>query len=656
MLNKPFIFRAALCLLRASIILTVLIFFQQTAYSQQVTSTSRNAIRAYNAGLDKYERGQYNEAINDFNTAIRRDPNFLEALLLMAESWLELKNPQQAKIAFMRSLDINPDFFPPVYFSLAEIFFNEQQYETTIVHLEKFLSYNRLPPLLVERSEKLLRNSRFAINAMRNPVPFHPENIGFELEYDQYWPSLTVDEQTLIFTALIPKNPDKPYDRQNYALYMQEDFYVSHFRDGQWTKPENLGPPLNTPNNEAAQSITADGSQMYFTVCNRSDGLGSCDIYFSERVNGLWTRPRNLGPPVNTAAWESQPSISADGKTLYFVSNRNGGKGGMDIWMSKRNDTGNWSRPINLEDINTSGNESSPFIHFDNRTLYFASDGWTGMGGFDLFVTRKDSADRWLMPQNLGYPINTGYNEEGMIVNARGNIAYYSSTRDEDIRNLFSFELYPEARPMAASYMKGKIYDSRFYRPLRAHFELIDLATAETVIESFSDSISGEFLVTIPSGRDYAMNIKRAGYLFYSENFTMPEGTFREPLLKDIPLKRIRPGEKVILRNIFFEFASASLLDESKVELELLLLFLRSNPDVNIVITGHTDNIGTEEYNLALSQNRARAVVDYLLKDGIAGERLSYRGLGASEPIADNDTEEGRAQNRRTEMLIAEPQ
>ena len=618
--------------------------------AQQLSTSNKSAIKAYNAGLEKYERQMFKDAIADMNKAIKSDAKFIEAYMLVGQCYLELKDPQQAKASFLRCVELNPDFFPPVYYSLAEIEFDADNYEEANKYLEKFLTYSRQQPALVAKSEKLRQNARFATQAVKNPVPFKPENIGLDFEYDQYWPALSVDEQTLVFTGLIPKNPNNPAVFGN----RQEDFFMSSFIDGKWTKPKNLGAPLNTPDNEGAQTITADATKMYFTACNRADGKGGCDIYFSEKRDGLWTRPRNLGEPINTSAKETQPSISADGRTLYFVSTRSGGKGGQDIWTSTLDNKGNWSKPVNLEEINTSGDESSPFIHLDGRTMYFASDGFPGMGQYDIFVTRKDSAGKWSAPQNLGYPINSRYSEEGMIVNARGDRAYYSSDRDGNIRNIFTFELYPAARPNPASYMKGKIYDSRFYKPLRAHFELIDLSSAMIITEAYSDSISGEFLVCIPSGKDYALNIKRKGYLFYSENFTVNDGTYQEPYLKDIPLNRIRPGEKVILKNIFFESASASLLDESKAELGQLVQFMRDNPDVKISITGHTDNVGTQAYNLNLSQERARSVVNHLLSEGIAAIRVSYKGMGFSEPVADNDTEEGRAQNRRTELLIVE--
>ncbi len=619
------------------------------SWAQQLSSTSKKAIKAYNAGLDQYSRRQYKDAIANLNNAVKIDANFIEVYMLMAECYLETNEPQQAKTAFLRTVAINPDFFPPVYYSLADIEFEEGEYEQASQHLEQFLTYSKQKPALRTKSEKLLKNSQFATEAVKNPVPFQPENLGLDFKYDQYWPSLSVDEQTLVFTGLIPKNANNPAVSGN----RQEDFFVADFHDGKWAKPQNLGSPPNTPDNEGAQTISADATKMFFTACNRSDGKGGCDIYYSEKRNGLWARPRNLGEPINTSAKETQPSISADGRTLYFVSNRGGGKGGQDIWMSTLDEKEYWGKPVNLEDINTPDDESSPFIHLDDRTLYFASEGWPGMGQYDLFVTRKDSTGSWSLPKNLGYPINSKYNEEGLIVNARGDRAYYSSDRTDDhIRNIFTFELYPAVRPHPVSYMKGKIYDAKYLKPLKASFELIDLASTDKVVEAYSDSSNGEFLVCIPSGKDYALNIKCKGYLFYSEHFTMANGTYQEPYLKDIPLRRIQPGEKVILKNVFFDFGSAKLLDESKAELQQLAQFLNDNPKIQIRITGHTDNVGKQTYNLNLSQDRARAVANYLLNEGIPMNRVSYKGLGASEPVTGNDTEEGRAQNRRTELLI----
>jgi outer membrane protein OmpA-like peptidoglycan-associated protein len=394
---------------------------------------------------------------------------------------------------------------------------------------------------------------------------------------------------------------------------------------------------------------------MYFTACNREDGKGSCDIYFAVKEGNQWGPPVNLGSPVNTSAWEAQPSISPDGRTLYFVSSREGGIGGMDLWKSERDTSGNWTQPVHLGDvINTTGDEMSPFIHADNRTLYFSSTGHLGMGGFDIFKSKRSESGEWSVPENLGYPINTFHDEIGMIVNAEGSRAYYSSDRMKDSgKDLYMFDLHEEARPVSVSYMKGIVYDSETRRRLEARFELIDLSTSQLSMQSSSDPSSGEFLITIPTNRDYALNVSRPGYLFYSENFSLQGiSSMEEPYLMDIPLQSIKSGEKVILRNIFFAFDSSELLEESFIELEKLTEFLNRNPSVRIRINGHTDIVGTDEYNLKLSDQRALSVVRFLKDQGIQESRLESKGFGSSMPLDTNETQEGRARNRRTEFEV----
>jgi outer membrane protein OmpA-like peptidoglycan-associated protein len=638
------------CLLKTVVFLLLMpVAVQATA--QSVSSASKKAVKAYETALEMFRRGQYDAAISGLNSALKADSQFYEAYMLAAECYLETDKLPEAKAAFLRCTELKPDFFPPLYYSLADICFDLEEYEEAGRWLEKYLTYDRQKPSLLAKADRLLQSSRFAADAVKHPVAFRPENIGLDFAYDQYWPSLSVDEQTLIFTALIPKDAGNPAITGN----RQEDFFVSGFREGKWTTPQNLGSPPNTEDNEGAQTISADACKLFFTACNRRDGKGGCDIYYSEKRHGLWTRPRNLGAPVNTAAKETQPSISPDGKTLYFVSTRNGGNGGQDIWKSELSEHNEWQSPVNLAELNTSGDESSPFIHFDNRTLYFASDGWPGLGQFDLFVSRKDTAGKWTAPVNLGYPVNSRYNEEGLVVNAAGNRAYYSSDRTENgIRNIFTFELYPEARPQPVSYMKGKIFDAGYFTPLEAKFELTDLSTGEKVMEASSDSLKGEFMTCLPLGGAYALNIEKTGYLFFSAHIIMHEGTYSEPQVQDFPLQKIRPGEKIVLENIFFEFDSYLLLNASHTELQRIVAFMRYNPSVKIRITGHTDNIGKASHNLELSKKRAQTVVDYLLTAGIQPDRVTFQGMGATLPIADNGNESGRAKNRRTEMEITQ--
>jgi flagellar motor protein MotB len=482
-------------------------------------------------------------------------------------------------------------------------------------------------------------------------VPFSPVSIGSSINTndDEYWPSITADGQKMMFT----KQP-APVENHSRFGQVQEDFYISYFSDNAWQKAFNAGAPLNTSQNEGAQSLSSNGNYMFFTACDRPGGLGSCDLYFSAFYDGKWSESSNLGPPVNTKYWESQPSISADGKTLFFSSNRPGGIGGKDLWFSRMNEKNLWTEPVNMgKTINTEGDEMSPFIHFDGRTLYFASDGRAGMGGFDIYITRMNDDSTWTEPQNLGYPINTFNDEMGLIIESAGQKAYYSSIRNKSNgKDIFCFNLYESARPSPVSYLKGKVYDKETGKLLKADYDLINLSTGKIAIKSSTDG-TGNFLVCLPSGFNYGINVTKAGYLFYSENF-MFEGqhTVVEPFIKRIVLNPIKVGEKMELTNVFYEFDSWQLKKESMLELNNLVSLLSDNKDLIMEIGGYTDSTGSAEYNLSLSEKRALSVVNYLIDNGISSNRLKHKGYGNTLPIGDNVTVEGRKLNRRTEAKI----
>jgi len=384
--------------------------------------------------------------------------------------------------------------------------------------------------------------------------------------------------------------------------------------------------------------------------------VGSCDLYISFKKGNKWTTPVNMGGNVNSNKWDSQPSISPDGTTIYFASARPGGKGGSDIWKINLLPNGQWSRAINLGDtINTDKDENSPFMHFDNQTLYFCSDGHTGMGGRDLYYSRKDSSGKWGIPVNLGYPINTFADEFGLIVNAKGDTAYFSSDKEggKGKLDLYSFELNKANRPLPVTYLKGIVYNSETKQKIEARFELINLKSSKVVYTSYSDPIKGDFLVTLPTENDYALNVSKEGYLFYSDNFTLSGNwTNIEPFIKNVPLVPINIGGTVVLKNIFFETAKYDLKKESYIELNKLIAFLKTNVNLKIEISGHTDNIGGKEYNQTLSENRANSVYSYLIDKGIDSKRLTFKGYGDTKPIDTNDTDLGRSNNRRTEFKI----
>ena len=584
--------------------------------------------------------------------AISADKNFIEAFGLLSQICYESGRIDDAIKYYRRTLEIDPEGNPDGYRLLSGLVIRTGDYHYTLELLEKFLSYS---PELVRNRESALgmrASCIYALDAIQNPVPFEPENLGDSVnsELNEYWPCLSVDEQQLMFTVMIPRNPDLE------GSPVHEDFYLSMRSGSHWTPRVNAGSPLNTMDNEGAHTLTADGRMLFFTACNRRDGKGQCDIYTSLWVDGNWSRPVNLGAPLNSPYSDKHPTVSSDGRVLYFASNRPGGFGSYDIWRSFW-DGSSWSVPENLGDsVNTTGVEQSPFLHPDQRSLYFSSTGWTGMGQGDLFITRSKGGADWSSPENLGYPINTFNDEIGLSINALGDRAYFASDREGDANtDIFTFELPVDLRPVPVSYLSGRVYDSRNMKGVAALVQLIDLESGEVVVESPAFPPEGDYLVTLPTDRDYALNVSADAYLFYSAHFAFRgEHGRTDPFRRDIPLDRIVVGSSVVLNNIFFESDSHQLLQASMAELNRLVIFMQENPTVAVEISGHTDSTGSAEHNQELSGKRAGAVVNYLMEKGIEANRLIPVGYGDRKPVAENDSEAGRALNRRTELKITE--
>lgn len=624
----------------------------------ELSSDDRRAVRAYHRAEEALRRHDPSSAISDLQRAIERDNAFAEAHLLLAEIYFETERFAESIPSYEKAIGLNPKLYPPAKYRLSMAFYRTGRYADAVEWVKRFIDMGGYSPVMAERAEDLLMRSRFANELRNNPVPFHPVNPGpaINTRHAEYSPALTADEQTLIFTR---KKPRQETPAPGQTAYF-EDFYISHYREGEWTTAINLGPPLNTPDNEGAQTITADGRHLYFAACNRPDVVGRCDIYYSLREGGQWTRPVNPGRPLNSTAWDSQPSISADGSVIYFTSSREGSIGPMDIWKATRDEQGHWNDPVNLgPTINTSGSEMSPFIHHDNVTLYFASDGHPGMGGLDIFYSRRNEDGQWSKPVNIGYPINTHGDEFAMIVGASGTTAWFSSDMEggHGDADLYTFDLYQEARPLAHTFMRGRVYDAETREPLAAGFELFTLHDGQRITAATSDPHDGSFLVAIPVDKELALNVSKTGYLFFSAHFSYTDpGSAAEPYLRDIALQPVKTGEPVVLENIFFAFDSYELEKASKPELEKLFQFLLDNPSLYIEIGGHTDSVGSDEYNVTLSENRAGSVRNYLIEAGISPDRITYRGYGDTKPVATNETPEGRAMNRRTEFRVVRPE
>jgi outer membrane protein OmpA-like peptidoglycan-associated protein/Tol biopolymer transport system component len=636
-MNNRFLFSFAFCF----------IYFVIPALAQYDQSKiNKKAVDSYNHALEYAQDGKYSQAITLLQEAISRDPKYIDAYLSLAGVYGQQKEHQQSiawyEKAFALDSNYTSDYRLPYSINLA----GTGEFEKALSAISALLARPNLPPNTQKAAEYRRKTYQFAVDFARTHANesyvFAPKNAGdgINTAESEYFPSLPIDGKEMIFTRRL----------NNF----NEDFFGSVKNGDTWTKAFRLGGSINTPQNEGAQNVSQDGKWLVFTACNRPEGYGSCDLYISYLTESGWSEALNLGSKINTDQWESQPCLSPDKRDLYFASRRPGGYGGSDIYVAHLQPNGKWSEPENLgPGINTAGDESSPFIHADNQTLYFTSSGLPGYGEEDIFVVRKGNDGNWGKPENLGYPINTIYHEGTLFILADGKTAYYASDRSDSKGGLdiYSFEMRPDMRPFKTLWVKGKVYDKKTNAGLPSAVELIDLATRRTISRVQTDE-TGNYLITLPIGKDYAFNVNRKGYLFFSDNYSLkdksPDSTYEE----NIPLQPIEVNAAIVLKNIFFDVNKYDLKPESQVELDKIVQLLNDNPTVKIQIEGHTDNVGTAADNLKLSENRAKAAVNYLISKGIPAARLTAKGFGATKPIADNKTEEGRARNRRTELKV----
>lgn len=596
---------------------------------------------AYEEAVD----GNYAAAIQHINEALVIEPRFVDAYLSRAGIYANLKNYTASVNDFEKGWQLDSvyakTYLLPYSISLAGM----GKFQKALDAVTEFLNNPTLNEPSIKAGNYRKSVYTFAVDyEKKHPAGnyvFAPVNMGDSINSDalEYFPSLTIDGSKMIFTRRV--NND-------------EDFYESNLINGHWSLAKPLGGKVNTNLNEGAQNISQDGQLLVFTGCNYPEGEGSCDLYFSIRTNTGWSEPQNLGPVVNTDLWESSPSLSPDKKDLYFSSSRGGGFGGKDIWVTHRLPSGKWSQPNNLGPaINTSGDESCPFMHADNETLYFNSNGHMGYGMTDLFFSKKVTDSSWTLAENLGYPINTIDDEGSLIVSADGKTAYYASDRSDSKGglDLYSFQLREDIRPLKTLWVRGKVFDKKTGKGLPSSVELTDI-NSRNIVSRLQTDEDGNYLVTLPVGKDYAFNVNRKGYLFYSDNFSLAGNAGDSDYTKNIPLQPLEAGAEIILKNIFFDTKQFELKPGSQAELDKLVSLMNDNPNLKIEIGGHTDNVGQPKDNLLLSDNRAKAVVNYLLQKGIKVQRLTAKGFGATKPIADNNTENGRALNRRTELSV----
>lgn len=630
--------------------------FQLLAQAEKVfTSTKdRKAYELYTQSYDYMFKKEYGNAAILLTKAIERDPNYIDAYMRLSSIYYRQKKLEKEKAMYEKVIEIEPGY-PFVYFNYGALLMRDLNYEKAIIQFQTFQKFGVISEKFYKKADKNLRICIFRDSSIKNPVAFNPVNIGpgVNTDLNEYWPSLTADQETFYFTRMLDQNPQA----KNSMFRFNEDIYVSKNKNNEWSQAIHLPGNINTSNmNEGAIAISPDGRYLLYTICSEDENVvyGACDIFLSVYKNGSWQKGTNLGPPINTIHKETQPSISFDGKTLYFSSTRPGGYGGLDIWKSVKKSDGSWGIPVNLgAHVNSKLNEEAPFIHPDDKTLYFSTKGGIGMGQGDIFMVRKDGKGNFSKRKNLGYPINTEHSEFSLFVNSMGELAFFASRRDtsQESLDIYSFEIPLHLRPEAVCYLKGIIFDKFSNARLDAVFSVIDIETGITIYQSTSDAKTGAYLTALPADKNYLINVSRKGYLFYSDYLPI-KGITSSAFIKDIPLNPIKVGAKIVLNNIFFEFDKSTIEAESEVELKILISFMTDYPNLKIEIGGHTDNKGADEYNMNLSNERAKAVFSYLLNNGIDAGRLSFKGYGETEPVDSNETEDGRAKNRRTEFKI----
>lgn len=617
------------------------------AQSYQPKKVGKKAVSQFEKAMAKIQEDQLTQAIPFFEKAIEADSRYADAILSLAGVYGELKNYKSAVAYFERGKAIDPQYFRfynlPYSINLAGL----GRFEEALVAINEFLAIPELSDRSRKSGEYRKRTYQFGLDYSRkhpnNDYVFTPVNMGDSINSprSEYYPSITINDSVFVFTRRGPG--------------FREDFYESNILGNHsYGSSKLIQGDINLEPSKGAINISQDGEWLVFAGYDFRGGFGDFDLYLSYYTPTGWSEPINLGSSINTASWESSPSLSPDKRALYFSSNRPGGYGGKDLYVSYRLANGRWAPAKNMgPEINTAGDELAPFIHADNATLYFTSDGLPGYGNSDIYVCRKGPKGEWSMPENIGFPVNTIENDGSLFVASNGKTAYYASDRSDSRGGLdiYTFELNKRVRPAKTLYVKGTVYDVKTGKGIPSSVELIDNATRNTINNVQTDE-KGNYFITLPVGRDYTFTVNRKGYLFYNDLFELsrhePDSTYK----KDIPLQPIELNASIVLKNIHFETNSAALQPVSIIEIDKLYQLLIDNPTLGVSINGHTDNVGNPAANLTLSTNRAKAVVDYLVEKGIKKDRLSYTGFGETKPISSNDTEEGRALNRRTTFVV----
>ncbi len=646
---------------------------------------------------DKMEQGNsllstqnFTKALNYYISADSIDPTHAETKYDIGLCYLKSDYKDRALAYFKKTLEMDSKNFEDIHFLIGTCLHLNMDWDKA---LEEYRIYQDFLLLKKESKEKkqayadvmkrIQECEKGKVISQKSNRIFI-DNLGSLINspFVDYSPVISADDDMMLFTSRRPTTTGGGMD--TYIDEYYEDIYRSYKLDDKWETPTNLGPPINTPGHDATVSLSPDGQKLIVYIDNNGEGN-----LWESRLNGEnWSKPEKLPSPINSKAHESSASYTFDGNKLYFVSYREGGLGGGDIYYVKKDKKGKWgNEAFNVgSKINTMYDEESVFMMPDGKTMYFSSKGHNTIGGFDIFKSEQDSLGIWNEPINIGYPINKGDDDINFVMAANGKHAYYTSVesngygkRDLYMITFLGIEKNPglsvednliacltapvsetsslitanvEIKNSSITILKGITFDAVTKTPIECTISLTDNSTGEEIAVFKSNSKTGKYLVTLPSGKNYGIAIKNDNYLFHSENFEIPATNNFQELVIDIPLKNIAVGSKIILKNVFYDFNKSTLRKESQAELNLLIKLLNDIPSMRIELSSHTDNKGTEKYNLDLSEKRSGSVVEYLVSHGVDSKRLESKGYGFSEPLAPNDTDAGRQLNRRTEFKI----
>ncbi|MCU0399471.1 MAG: OmpA family protein [Algoriphagus sp.] len=611
------------------------------------------AIKLFQEGEELTALKKYEDALVSYKSAIAREASFLEAYVKASQVLMTLGRLEEAeKIglqgkAKLTGKNAKPNNLADFGWLFTNLYLKQGKFK------EAYLQFQEVDSLFDEGFKKSLYYVQ-----MREKMSFLHDQLGktqdiqkeillsplneFQL---QYFPVLTADGEQILFTK-----------RDGTGNFDKEDIYTAFLTNaGGWTKPQSIAQTINSTYNEGTCSITADGNILIYTSCDAPDSQGSCDLYVAYRINGAWQRPTNMGSKVNSRSWESQPSLSADGRVLFFSSNRKGGFGGNDIWYTVRQSDGNWSEAKNLGSIvNTQKDEISPFMFFNNEILFFASDGHQGFGGMDIFLSRVKNGV-FNSPENLGLPINDHLDQVALFITAKKDYAYYTElntsegTKDRSLLYRFKF---PQGIYIGENLTvtEGKVFNAKTGQPISATLSLVSLTNDSTLYQFQSDGKTGEFMMLYPDKPISGLYVEKQGYL--PKIYNVERDKIKNVKDLKVELVPLSAGEEFVFENVFFDFNKYDLKQESLSSMKRLQKFLQENPNVNILISGHTDNVGSTSYNQTLSLQRAQSVQQFLVKGGLHPGRVLVEGKGDKEPMVPNTTSENQALNRRITIKI----